>query len=104
MRTEVIGRNGLAVTDAIREHAESKAAKLTKFFDRIQLITFRLARHSNHHTHGSFDVELVVDVEKHDDFIVHTSDEDLYAAIDAAVQKSSRQLSDFKEKLKMGKR
>jgi len=103
MRIEVIGRNGLAVTDAIREHAEAKAQKLPRFFDRIQQITFRVAR-NHHHTHGAFDVELVVDVEKHDDFVSHASDPDLYAAIDAAVQKSSRQLADFKEKLKMGKR
>jgi ribosome-associated translation inhibitor RaiA len=46
----------------------------------------------------------VVDVEHHDDFVVHASDEDLYAAIDAAVAKSTRQLTDFKEKLKLGKR
>ena len=102
MRIEVIGRN-LSITDPIREHAEAKAAKLPKFFDGVQLITFRISREGSQ-THGDFGVELVVDVEKHDDFVSHATHEDLYAAIDAAVQKSSRQLTDFKEKLKMGKR
>ena len=102
MRIEVVGRN-LAVTDAIREHAETKAAKLPKFFDGVQQITFRISR-ENHSHRGRFDVELVVDVEKHDDFVTHSTAEDLYAALDDAVQKSSRQLTEFKERLKQGKR
>lgn len=102
MRIEVVGRN-LPVTDAIREHAETKAAKLPRYFDGVQLVTLRLSREDHHH-HGSFEVELVVDVEKHPDFVTHAKGEDLYAAIDDAVQKSSRQLTDFKEKLKLGKR
>jgi len=102
MRIEVIGRN-LEITDPIRRHAESKAEKLPKFFDGVQLITFRITREDHQHS-GSFGVELVVDVEKHDDFVCHASAEDLYGAIDAAIQKSSRQLTDFKEKLKLGKR
>lgn len=102
MRIEVIGRN-LDVTDPIRQHAEGKAAKLERFCDGIQLMTFRLSR-EDHQTHGQFGVELVVDVEKHDDFVASANDKDLYAAIDAAVQKSTRQLTDYKEKLKLGKR
>src|SRR5688500_5797208 len=102
MRIEVIVRN-LEVTEAIRQHAESKAAKLPRYYDHIQQITFRMAREDHQHK-GSFGVEVVVDVEKHDDFVAHASHEDLYAAIDLAVQKSARQLTDFKEKLKLGKR
>jgi putative sigma-54 modulation protein len=102
MRIEVVGRN-LEVTPAIREHAESKAQKLTKFYDGIQLITIRLSREDHQHR-GDFGVELVVDVQKHDDFVAHAKGEDLYAAIDAAVQKATRQLTDFKEQLKNGKR
>ena len=102
MRIEVVGRN-VEVTDAIRHHAETKAEKLPRYFDGVQLVTFRLSRQDHHH-HGKFDVELVVDVEKHADFVTHASDDDLYAAIDASVQKSSRQLADFKERLKNGHR
>lgn len=102
MRIEVVGRN-LEVTPAIREHAQAKAEKLTKFYDGIQLITVRVSR-EDHHQHGDFGVELVVDVEKHDDFVANAKGPDLYAAIDAAVQKATRQLTDFKEQLKNGKR
>ena len=102
MRTDVVGRN-FQITDAIRTHAEAKADKLPRYFDGVQQITFRISRQDHHHT-TSFDVELVVDVEKHEDFVSHAQGEDVYAAIDQVVAKSSRQLTDFKEKLKLGKR
>ncbi len=102
MRIDVIGRN-LTVTDAIRGHAESKAQKLPRFFNGIQQITFRLSREDHQHS-GSFAVELVIDVVKHADFVCHTSGPDLYGAIDAAVQKGSRQLADYKEQLRSDKR
>lgn len=102
MRIEVVGRN-VEVTDPIRQHAEAKAAKLPRFYDGIQQITFRLSR-EDHHKHGEFGAELVVDVRRHEDFISRANDRDLYAAIDAVVAKSQRQLADFKEQLKLGKR
>ncbi|MCA9299511.1 MAG: ribosome-associated translation inhibitor RaiA [Phycisphaerales bacterium] len=102
MRIDVIGR-GVEVTDAIRSHAESKAGKLPRYFDGVQQITVTLNR-EDHQTHGDFGVEVVVDVEHHPDFVSHAKGEDLYGTIDAALHKSSRQLTDFKEKLKQGKR
>jgi putative sigma-54 modulation protein len=102
MRIEVVGRN-LEVTNAIREHTEAKAAKLTKFFNGVQAITIRLSREDHQHR-GKFGVELVIDVQKHQDFIVHEVGEDLYASIDAVLQKGSRQLAEFKEQLRNGKK
>jgi putative sigma-54 modulation protein len=102
MRIDVVGRN-FEITEAIRQHAENKAQKLTKFYDGVQAVRVTVAKHDHHHK-GPFDVELVIDVEKHEDFIVHVKLEDVYFAIDEAVQKGSRQLTDFKEKLKDGKR
>jgi putative sigma-54 modulation protein len=102
MRIDVIGRN-IPVTDAIREYAEEKVAKLPKYFDGVQSITVALTK-DDHHKHGSWGAELRVDVEKHEDFISTAHGEDLYATIDLVVQKGARQLTDFKEKLKMGKR
>jgi putative sigma-54 modulation protein len=98
MRTDVIGRN-IEVTEAIRQHAESKTSKLDKFYDKIQAVTVTLSK-ADHHKTGDFKVELVVDVEHHDDFVSHVSGQDLYAAIDDAVQKVTRQLTEFKERLK----
>jgi putative sigma-54 modulation protein len=102
MRIEVIGRQ-IEITDAIRTHAEAKAAKLPKYFDGVQLITLTLTKHDHQKT-PSFDAELVVDVEKHDDFVSHAKNGDLYAAIDEVVHKGVRQLTDFKEQLKNGGR
>lgn len=100
MRIDVVGRD-IAITDAIREHAERKAEKLLRHFDGTQLITFTAWR-ENHH--GTFTVEVVVDVERHEPFVSQARGEDLYGVIEGAVQKAARQLTDFKEKLKQGKR
>lgn len=96
MRVDVIGMS-FQVTDAIRSYAEGKVEKLLRYFDAIQLITVRLAQPAGR----DFEVELVVDAEKHEDFVAKAAGSDLYLAIDAAVQKMSRQLTDFKEKLKL---
>lgn len=99
MRIDVIGRQ-IEVTDAIRAYAEKKADKLTRYFDRTQLIEVRIERFDSH----AYKVELIIDVEKHDNFVCHAQHDDLYHAIDEAVQKGSRLLTDFKEKLKNTKR
>jgi putative sigma-54 modulation protein len=97
MRIDVIGRH-LEVTDAIREFATGKAEKLLRFFDGTQLITVVLAKGKK----GAFDIEIRVDVVKHEDFISHASGEDLYGAVELAIEKAARQLKDFKERLKQG--
>lgn len=102
MRIDVVGRN-LSITDAIREHAEGKLGKLPRYFDGTQQITLTLA-HQNHHGRDEYEAELVVDVEKHDNFVSHAQGDDLYALIERVTQKSARQLTDFKERLKNGKR
>lgn len=102
MRIDVVGRH-LDVTDAMREHAESKLSKLPKYFDGTQQIVLTLSK-DDHHKHGEFGVELRIDVEKHRDFILHAHGEDLYAAIDQVAQKGARELADYKERLKTSKR
>ena len=102
MRIDVVGLN-IEVTDAIREHAEAKAGKLIKFFDGVQQIVFRLSREDHQH-HGTYGVEVVVDAVKNKDFVSRAQGEDLYAAIDLAVQRASRQVADFKERLRDVKR
>lgn len=101
MRIDVIGKH-LEVTDAIKTFAQEKAARIVKHFpDGVQLITFRLEQEP--HKKG-FHAEVVVDVIKHDDFVAHAKHADLYAAIDEAVDKATRQLTSFKETLKQSKR
>jgi putative sigma-54 modulation protein len=100
MRIDVIGKH-MAVTEAIKTFAEQKAGKLPRYNDLIQQITVRLEQLA--HNKG-FTAEVVADVEHHDDFVATGQHEDLYAAIDGAMDKVARQLHDFKEVLKEGKK
>lgn len=95
MRIDVVGKH-LQITDAIKNYASTKAEKLVKLFDGTQQITI-VCEQLPHH---KFAVEVRVDVEKHNDFISHADTDDLYAAIDLAIDKSQRQIRDFKEQLK----
>lgn len=97
MRIDVIAKHDLTVTDAIRNYAETKLDKLTKYWDGVQQMTVVMEQEK----HGKFKVEVRVDVVKHQDFISHADGDDLYACIDVAVDKVLRQLKDFKEKLRV---
>ncbi|MFN7020116.1 MAG: ribosome hibernation-promoting factor, HPF/YfiA family [Phycisphaerales bacterium] len=97
MRIDIIGKH-LEITPAIRAHAEAKAEKLTKFFDGTQQV--RVYLESPAGKAKEFKVEVAVDVVKHEDFIAHAQGNDLYHCIDECVEKASRQLRDFKEKLR----
>jgi putative sigma-54 modulation protein len=98
MRIDVVGKN-IEITDAIRQYAETKAGKLTKYYDGLQQVTLHIAKPNAHHS-TEFDAELILDVEKHDDFVSKASGKDAYAAIDLVVEKGERQLREFKERLK----
>ncbi|MCB9844997.1 MAG: ribosome-associated translation inhibitor RaiA [Phycisphaeraceae bacterium] len=100
MRIDVIGRH-FEVTDAIREYAESKVAKLTRFFDGVQLMTV-IVNGEDHHHSGQYTVELVIDVVKHPDLVSHAKGPDVYVLIDDVAHKGGRQLIDHKEKLRPG--
>ena len=98
MRIDVIGRK-IEVTDAIRAYAATKADKLTKYFDGLQQVTVTLSRVNGQAT-SDFEAELVLDVEKHKDFVSHATGKDVYAAIDLVLEKGERHLREFKEQLK----
>ncbi|MEZ6234452.1 MAG: ribosome-associated translation inhibitor RaiA [Phycisphaerales bacterium] len=102
MRIDVTGQH-LAINDGLRTHAEQKVSKLTRYYDHVQQITVRVD-HEPKHVDNPFSVELIVDVEHHDDFVARAEGADVYVVIDHAVDKAARQLKDFKERLKLGKR
>lgn len=95
MRTDVIGRN-LEITPAIQQYAEQKTEKLLRVCDGTQQI--RVV--AEERKHNEFHVEIITEVVKHEDFVSHASGDDLYLAIDSAVEKNQRQLRDHKERLK----
>lgn len=98
MRVDVVGKH-MEVTEAMKTFANTKVMKLTKHYDGVQQIIVRLEQESHH---KGFHVEVVADVEKHDDFVGHAKGGDLYHCIDEATDKVARQLTSFKEKLKHG--
>lgn len=102
MRIEVIGKH-MELTPAIVQYAEQKCLKLPRYFDGVQLISVLIEQSRANHR-DEFHVEIRVDVEKHDDFVVNNVAQDLYATIDLSVDKMSRQLAEFKERLKNSKR
>jgi putative sigma-54 modulation protein len=56
-------------------------------------------RRDNH----TFEAEIIVDAEHHEDFVAKASGPDLYACVDSAVDKLERQLTDHKERLRQRK-
>ena len=96
MDINVIGRH-FEITPAIRDYANQKANKLPRYYDRIKSIEV-VADRADHYNH--YEVEVIVQVERADPFIVKVAGEDLYACVDESVSKLERQLRDHKEKLR----
>jgi len=95
MEITVTGRH-LEITPPIKQYANDKVSKLPRYFNRIQLIAIVAHKQDNH----TFDVEIIVEAEGHDNFVAKTSGPDLYAGIDACVDKLERQLTDHKERVR----
>ncbi|MBT6269751.1 MAG: ribosome-associated translation inhibitor RaiA [Phycisphaerae bacterium] len=85
----------LEMTPTIEEYARTKAEKLTRFYDRIEQIDVKIEKT----THG-FTMEIITDIEHHDNIISTSEEKDLHAAIDSCVDKNVRQLTDLKSKLR----
>ena len=93
MEIVVTGKH-LEITPAIKQYATDKASKLPRYFDRVQLIEVLAAKSDNHHEH---EAEIIVHIEHADPLVGRAQNSDLYACIDAAVDKLERQLTDHKE-------
>jgi len=99
MRIEVSARH-MDLTEAIKSQAAEKVKRLPKYYDGVQEIDVVLEQIAA----GGFHVEVHVDSEKHDTFVARAEGSDLYGCLDACIDKMTRQLTDFKEKLKNSKR
>lgn len=97
MQIVVKGRN-MEITDALREYVERKVRPLGRHFGNIIEVQVILSINKNPSVELNQDVELsalvngvFMGVEEHDD--------DMYRAIDEAVDKLDRQVSRYKEKI-----
>lgn len=95
METIVTGKH-VEITDAIRTYAVDKVAKLPRYYDRVTTIEVIADKPDNH----TFEVELIVHADHHQNFVARQRSGDLYACIDDVTDKLERQLTDYKEKLR----
>jgi len=95
MRIEVTSK-GMELTETIEEHARTKSEKLLKYFDGVQEIEVIL----HNAERDTFQVEVMVDVVKHEPLIGRSEGSNVYSCIDQAVDKAQRQLTDYKERLR----
>ncbi len=92
MQLTIKGKN-VDVTDALREYAEKKISKITKYSDSIISIDVTFSTERNWH---------MVDITVHTSGYVLRGEErtgDMYASIDSVVEKLERQLRKQKEKM-----
>jgi len=82
MEITVTGRH-VEITPPIREYAEAKAGKMTKYFDRVSMIEVVAEKRDPRH----FDVELIAHVDHHEHFVAHGTGADLYACTHDASDK-----------------
>lgn len=92
MRLSVTGRH-IEITDSMKQYAEDKARKLTKFYDRIEVIEVVVDRES-----VRYRVEMLVRTDHRHTFVGQVDAEDFYEAIDLVADKLERQLKKHKEK------
>ena len=80
------------LTNAIREHIESNAERLDRYFDHIMNVHFILVLE-----HGLSKVEMILHVPRHD-FRSESADKDMYLAVDMAIDKMESQIKKLKDK------
>ena len=95
MTITITGRH-LEITPAIRQHAEEKAGKLLKYYDRIKEVEVVLDGGEA----GSKRVEIIVSAEHRNMFLGTETGDDLYACIDQAAHKLERQITEHKDRLR----
>ena len=81
------------VTPALKNYAEQKASKLSKYYDLIQEIEviFDNAKDATR-------VEMIVHAEHRNIFVAHHNQGDAYVCVDGCVHKLERQITEHKDK------
>ena len=82
------------ITQALREHAEEKTAKLPKYYSSITQVEVIIDGNDG----GNTSVEVIARGEHSKFFVVTETGEDAYACLDIAVHKLERQIKRKKTK------
>jgi putative sigma-54 modulation protein len=91
-----ISSRHMEVSPPLKAYGEQKAAKLTKYYDRIQEIEVIFDNAKKQ----SMRVEMIVYAEHHNTFIAHHDVGDAYACVDGCLDKLERKLSEHKKKFR----
>ncbi len=94
MQISVSGRH-LDLSPELRSYAETKAGKLSRFYDRVQSVEVILDGEA-----GGFEAEIIATAEHKNVFVAKERGEDMYAAVDLVMDKIGRQLNKHKEKFR----
>lgn len=93
-----ISGHHVEVTPAIRGYVETKLSRVTRHFDQLIGVNVLLSVEKQKEKERRQKAEINLHLSGKDIF-VETCDEDMYAAIDALVDKLDRQVCKHKEKL-----
>lgn len=99
MEITIAGRH-MPITEPIEQHAREKAGKLSRYYDRLSKLEIVAEKAEDGR---SYKVEFIAHIDGQDHLISHSAGDDLYGAIELAVQKMERQLTDLKEKVRSHK-
>lgn len=94
----VVSSRHMDVSPAIKQYAEEKAGKLTKYYDRIQEIEVTVDADKS--KTNALHVKVIVNGEHKNLFTAKEDGDDAYKLIDACVKNLERQLSDHHKKVK----
>ncbi len=97
MQIEISSKH-MELTPAIEEYANKKVEKFERFYDRIQRVEVVIDK-----VKSGYLTEIITDIEGRTPFIATSEHEDLYASIDQGIDRSKRQLTDHKSKLRDNK-
>jgi putative sigma-54 modulation protein len=87
------------LTPALKAHAQEKAGKLVKYFDRIQEIEVIIDHGKDSHA-NMIEVEIIVNAEQKKEFVGHHKHADGYTCINECVDKLERQVSEHKKSVR----
>lgn len=94
MQVSIATRHG-HLSEASQEKLKAKAAKLSRFFDRLTSIELVVDLEDEQRPR----VDLNVSAEHKHDFVAHEQADSLSAAVDSAISKVEQQLRKYKQKV-----
>jgi len=95
----ITGRH-IEITEGIREHAEEKASKLPRYFNVINQVDVKIDGRNR----GVVSAEIIARGEHRNVFVVTGQGDDVFRAIDLAIQKLEGRLKKKKAKQRNRKR